>query len=108
MIRHRFEWVAWIAGVIGLAGGVAGWLIDPQAFAYALLAALILAIGWPLGSLALIHVHALTGGSGDTRSASSLRSASPRWRSCFPQLFPYLSLHHCCTRGCTQTTLTDC
>ena len=62
MIRHRVEWVAWIAGVIGLAGSIAGWLIDPQAFAYALLAALILAIGWPLGSLALIHVHALTGG----------------------------------------------
>ena len=56
--------VAWIAGVIGLAGSIAGWLIDPQAFAYALSAALILAIGWPLGSLALIHVHALTGGVG--------------------------------------------
>ena len=62
MIRRRAEWVAWIAGVIGLAASIAGWLIDPQAFAYALLAALILAIGWPLGSLALIHVHALTGG----------------------------------------------
>lgn len=63
MIRRRAEWIAWIAGIIGLAGSIAGWLSDPQAFAYGLLAALILAIGWPLGSLALIHVHALTGGA---------------------------------------------
>jgi hypothetical protein len=62
MIRRRVEIVAWIAGCAGLAGSIAGWLTDPGAFAYAWLAAVILAVGWPLGSIAWIHIHALTGG----------------------------------------------
>jgi hypothetical protein len=62
MIHSRAEGSAWIAGLIGLAGSVAGWLIDPGAFAAAWLAAVILVVGWPLGSIALIHIHALTGG----------------------------------------------
>ena len=61
MIR-RLEISAWIVGLLGLAGSIAGWLIDPDAFAYAWLAAVILVVGWPLGSIALIHIHALTGG----------------------------------------------
>lgn len=62
MTRERTERIAWIAGVAGLVVSVIGWIFDPVAFAYAWLAALILAIGWPLGSIALIHIHAITGG----------------------------------------------
>jgi hypothetical protein len=62
MISRRVEIVAWVAGCAGLAGSIAGWLTDPGDFAYAWLAAVILGVGWPLGSIALVHVHALTGG----------------------------------------------
>lgn len=61
-MMRRIEISAWVAGVAGLVGSIAGWLIDPGAFAYAWLAAVILVVGWPLGSIALIHIHALTGG----------------------------------------------
>jgi hypothetical protein len=62
MIRRRVEIIAWIVGAAGLAGSIAGALTDLEAFAYAWLAAVIFVIGWPLGSIALIHIHALTGG----------------------------------------------
>ena len=62
MISRRVESSAWIAGLAGLVGSIVGWLIDPEAFAYGWLAAVILAVGWPLGSTALIYIHALTGG----------------------------------------------
>lgn len=62
MTRRKAESIAWIAAGIGLIGSIAGWLLDPRQFAFGLLSAGVLAIGWPLGSLALIHVHALTGG----------------------------------------------
>ncbi len=62
MKSGRAEQVAWTCGGVGLAASLAGWIVAPVAFAHAWLAALILAIGWPLGSIALIHIHALTGG----------------------------------------------
>lgn len=62
MTRERTERIAWIAGGAGLVASVIAWIVDPEAFAYAWLSTLILAIGWPLGSIALIHVHAITGG----------------------------------------------
>jgi hypothetical protein len=62
MMRRRAELTAWIAGLVGIVGSIAGWLIDPDAFAFGWLAAVILVVGWPLGSIALIHIHALTGG----------------------------------------------
>lgn len=61
-MTRKAERIAWIVGGVGLAGSVIGWFLDPAAFAYAWLAALVLLIGWPLGSIALIHIHALTGG----------------------------------------------
>jgi hypothetical protein len=58
----KAERVAWIIGGIGLAGSAIGWFVDPAAFAFAWLAALVLLVGWPLGSIGLIYIHALTGG----------------------------------------------
>jgi len=52
----------WIIGAIGLGVAALGWMLDPTAFAYAWVAAVATWLGWPLGSLALLFVHVLTGG----------------------------------------------
>ena len=62
MTRRDVERGAWIAGGIGLLGSAIGWIVAPGHFPHAWLAALTCWIGWPLGSLALILIHALTGG----------------------------------------------
>ena len=56
------EGLAWTAGVLGIAGVAAGWVLTPRDFAYAWLAAMTAFSGWPLGSIALVLGHALTGG----------------------------------------------
>ncbi|HEY4173924.1 MAG TPA: hypothetical protein VGM42_12920 [Rhodopila sp.] len=53
---------AWIIGGVGLAGSVIGALLHPATFAFAWLAALSVWVRWPLGCLALMLVHTLTGG----------------------------------------------
>jgi hypothetical protein len=61
----RFEHAersAWIVGGLGLIGSATGLSLARTQFAHAWLAALTGWIGWPLGSLALIFIHALTGG----------------------------------------------
>ena len=62
MMQERAERVAWGVGAIGLALALLGWLLEPTVFPHAWLAALSSWIGWPLGCLALLLVHALTGG----------------------------------------------
>ncbi|MDQ6870018.1 MAG: hypothetical protein M3178_17295 [Pseudomonadota bacterium] len=62
MTRLDAERIAWIAGSAGLAGAAAGWLLAPAAFPHAWLAALTAWLGWPLGCVGLLLVHALTGG----------------------------------------------
>ncbi len=56
------ERLGWIAGAAGLVFAALGWIVEPRAFAFGWLAALTFWIGWPLGGMALILVHALTGG----------------------------------------------
>jgi len=58
----RSERGAWILGGTGVVGAALGWWMAPAQFPYAWLAALSLWLAWPLGSLALIFIHALTGG----------------------------------------------
>ena len=58
----RAERVAWIAGGVGLVGSALGAAVQPDAFAFAWLAALTTWLRWPLGCLALLLIHALTGG----------------------------------------------
>jgi hypothetical protein len=54
--------VAWIVGGVGLVASLIGAMVQPEAFAFAWLAALATWLRWPLGCLALLLVHALTGG----------------------------------------------
>jgi hypothetical protein len=51
-----------IATVLGVACIALAWVFDPARFHVAWLGALSVWLGWPLGSLALLFVHALTGG----------------------------------------------
>lgn len=53
---------AWIVCGLGLAGAALAWLLAPASFPHAWLAAVVAWSGWPLGSLALLLTHALTGG----------------------------------------------
>src|SRR5579872_6173682 len=62
MIHERAELIAWAVGIIGLALALLGWLLEPTVFPHAWLAALSSWIGWPLGCLALLLIHTLTGG----------------------------------------------
>lgn len=59
--EHAQRW-SWIVGIVGLLFALLGWLLEPVVFPYAWLAALTAWIGWPLGCMALLLVHVLTGG----------------------------------------------
>ncbi len=73
--------LAWIVAGVGLLASLIGAIVQPDAFAFAWLAALTTWLRWPLGCLALLLVHGLTGG---------------RWgfstRRCFVQGFRTLPL----------------
>jgi hypothetical protein len=45
-----------------VVGSIIGWVVTPALFPHAWLAAVTCFLGWPLGSLALVLIHALTGG----------------------------------------------
>ena len=77
---------ALVFGSIGLAGAMLGWLLDPGAFRDAWLAAITAWLGWPLGSVALLLVHGLTGG----RWGEALRPALVAGVSTLPLLLPAL------------------
>lgn len=62
MIRLEAERIAWKAGVSGLLGAAIGWYFAPAAFPHAWLAALTAWLGWPIGCMGLLLIHALTGG----------------------------------------------
>ena len=62
MTRPQAECVAWMAGSIGLFGVIVGSIIAPATFPHAWLAALTAWLGWPLGCMGLLLIHALTGG----------------------------------------------
>ncbi len=56
------ERTAWVIGGVGMVGCVIGWILMPAVFAHAWLGALACWIGWPLGSLALLLIHSISGG----------------------------------------------
>ncbi len=61
LCRHRDErgaLCAWIVGGVGLVASLIGAIVQPEAFAFAWLAALTTWLRWPLGCLALLLVHA--------------------------------------------------
>lgn len=63
MTPRQYERAAWSLGVIGVVGSGVGFLLEPVLFPYAWLAATISWIGWPLGCIGLLLIHALTGGN---------------------------------------------
>jgi hypothetical protein len=62
MTRSQGERAAWTAGGAGLAGAAIGWIVAPAAFPHAWLAAVTAWLGWPIGCMGLLLIHALTGG----------------------------------------------
>ncbi len=80
----RLEVTAAAAGVLGLAASVLGWVLQPAQFYAGWLAALVLVAGWPLGSMALLMTHALTGG----RWGDVLRPALRTGVRALPLLLP--------------------
>lgn len=62
MTRSHAEWAAWGAGGLGLIVAAIGSVVAPVGFPHAWLAALTTWLGWPLGCMGLLLVHALTGG----------------------------------------------
>jgi hypothetical protein len=59
----RAGWIAWSAGAAGLLLAALGWVEAPRDFFAAWLAGFLILAAWPLGSLALLLAHAMTGGS---------------------------------------------
>ena len=62
MTRGRAQRVSWVLGSFGIIGTGLGWSASPNTFPHAWLAAFTAWLGWPLGCLGLLLVHALTGG----------------------------------------------
>ncbi len=83
---NRGERVIWGIGAAGLLLAGLGWILDASRFHAGWLAALALFIGWPLGSMALLLVHSLTGG----RWGAALRPALVTGVCALPLLLPAL------------------
>jgi hypothetical protein len=62
MTRARLELALWVLGGLGIAGSAVGWALSPGDFGVAWLAALLLWFAWPVGSLAWLMIHRITGG----------------------------------------------
>ncbi len=62
MTERDRERAAWITGGAGLVVLAIAAIVAPWSFPHAWLAALYCWLAWPLGSLALLLIHALTGG----------------------------------------------
>ena len=80
----------WIAGGLGLAFALLGWIVSPRDFAFAWLACLASWLGWPLGSLALLMVHELTGGRWGEALRPALRFGVLTLPLLLPALLPLL------------------
>jgi hypothetical protein len=86
MTRRQAERACWIAGSLGVAGAIVGWILAPQLFAHAWLAALVVFLGWPLGCMGLLFTHALTGG----RWADAIRPQLLAGLATLPLVVPVL------------------
>jgi hypothetical protein len=82
------ERLAWILSGLGLLIALGGLLFAPHALFIAWLASCAAWIGWPIGSMALILVHALTGG----RWGIVIRPALRAGVATLPLLLPALVL----------------
>jgi len=85
---------AWWTGVIGLAVALLGWWLEPAVFPLAWLSALTLWLGWPLGCLALLFTHALTGGRWGETLRPHLLMGIATLPLLLPALVPLLCVAH--------------
>jgi len=92
MTRRQAERAAWIAGGLGIAGAIAGWILAPGIFAHAWLAALVVFIGWPLGCMGLLLTHALTGGRWGDAIRPQLLAGMATLPLVVPALLPLVGL----------------
>ena len=83
---------AWVVGGVGLLGSVLGWILAPSLFPHAWLAAFVCWLGWPLGSMALIFIHALTGGRWGFSIRPQLAAGVATVPLAVPALLPVLFL----------------
>ena len=100
MSRRRWESAGWFFGFIGFAAASIGWMLASNAFAYAWLIMLIAWLGWPLGCMGLLLIHALTGGRwGNAIRPQLLAGARNIWLLplllipyvfAAPQIYPWL------------------
>src|SRR5438046_569184 len=72
----RLEQRALVIGVLGVAGCVAGWVMNSTAFYRAYLVAFLFVLGWSLGSLGLLMLQHLTGGQWGILIRRPLESAT--------------------------------
>lgn len=92
MTRGQAEFTAWVLGGIGLIGAVIGWVVLPVIFSHAWLAALTVWIGWPLGCMGLLLIHALTGGRWGEATRPQLIAGMLTLPLLVPALIPLLSV----------------
>jgi len=83
MTRREAERLAWVVGGVGFVATVVGWVVAPSAFPHAWLAAVTVWMGWPLGCMGLLLIHALTADGGVRRFGRSSLPAWSRCRCCF-------------------------
>ena len=88
MTTARLERGAWGIGGLGLIACAVVWRHAPALFPHAWLAALTCWLEWPLGSLALIFIHALTGGRWGLAIRTPLASGVATLPLLLPALLP--------------------
>jgi hypothetical protein len=89
MTQRQAERLAWVIGAIGILGTLIGCATAMPAFPHAWLAALTAWLGWPLGCLGLLLIHALTGGRwGYVIRPQLVAGTSTLWLL-VPALIPY-------------------
>ena len=81
-----------ILGAVGLAVAALGWFVDPARLALGWVAALSAWLAWPIGSMALLMIHALTGGRWGDALAPGLRTGVASLPLLLPALAPVLVL----------------
>ena len=90
MTARVAERIAWLVGCVGVLSSVLTWLVAPTVFPHAWLAALTCWLGWPLGSMALVFIHALTGGRWGGAVRPQLASAIATMPLVLPALLPLM------------------
>jgi hypothetical protein len=94
MTARAAERNAWIVAAVGLVGCILGAVHAPQNFPHAWVAALSFWLGWPLGSLGLVFIHALTGGRWGWAIRPQLTAGIATLPLVLPALVPVLLLRH--------------